>query len=504
MSALYSAGRFRAAVRTFLVGRAAQGITFFILTLWLVRVLGPADYGAYMVLWGIVELLSPLSSLGLLEATQRYLPDLATRGSTRAVRAFVRWSTLARLAILLAWALIMALLWGQLTTWLGFDAVQSGQTWVVVVLVVTVLGFRYACEMLECLLEQRWSQLAYALMPMGRLAGLAMLVSMDTVSLGAVLWVDAVVSLFCFLLAEFFLMRRLRTLQAAGVHKVQLREVAGYAWHMAGANFLQATAALGALRLIIARLLGLEAAGLFAFLQQLVTMVSRYMPAQLLANIIRPMLIARRAEGKTVIVARGLGLMWKSNLLIVMGGVAVLAVAGDALITLASGGRFSQAGMALLILLIGLGATSQGQVINMAMQIHDHTRALRTQSLLFLLVPLATWGGALWGGITAALVGMVMAYWLRTVVAMWWLRWNDVAFVIDWPGVGRLALVALLAGIAGLVVGDRFGLRAAVAMVLALLAVGTLLVRPLSAGEVEFLGLVLKGKAWLLKPFVYR
>ena len=438
---LYSGGRFRRAVRAFLVGRAAQGVAFFILTLWLVRALAPADYGAYMALWGMVELLSPLSSLGLLESTRRFLPDLATRGSTRAVRAFVRWTTLARLAILLAWALIIALLWGQITAWLGFDAIQTGQAWVVVVLVVTVLGLRYTCEMLEGLLEQRWSQLAYALMPMGRLAGLAVLVSMGSVSLGAVLWVDAVVSLCCLLLAEFFLLQRLHTLPAVGDHTVRLREVAAYAWHMAGANVLQATAGHGALRLIIARLLGLETAGLFAFLQQLVTMVSRYMPAQLLANIIRPMLIARRAEGESDIVARGLGLMWKSNVLIVMSGVAVLAVAGDALMTFASGGRFTQAGSALLILFVGAGATSQGQVVNMAMQIHDQTRALRTQSLLFLLVPLAAWWGAAWG-ITAALAGIVVALWLRNVVAMWWMRRHGVAFELDWPGVGRQTLVA--------------------------------------------------------------
>ncbi len=500
---LYSGRRFHRAVRAFLLGRAAQGVAFFILTLWLVRVLLPADYGAYMALWGIVELLSPLSSLGLLEATRRFLPDLATRGSTSAVRAFVRWTTLARLTILLAWALLIALLWGQIAAWLGFDATQSGDGWVVVILIVTVLGFRYACEMLEGLLEQRWSQLAHALMPIGRLGGLALLVGMDTVSLGSVLWVDAVVSLGCFLLAEYFLARRLGTLSAAGDYSVTPRTVALFTWHMAGANVLQAAASVGALRLIIARLLGLEAAGLFAFVQQLVSIVSRYMPAQLLANIIRPMFVSRRATGDNTIVAHGLGLMWKSNVLIVICGVALLLVAGDTLVSLASGGRFTSAGMALVILFVGLGASSQGQLINMGMQIHDQARALRTQSLLFLLVPLAAWAGASWG-LTSALVGIVLAQWLRNIFAMWWMRRHGAGFSLDWHGVGRQALVALLAAVIGLVVELRFDSWVALAAAAVVLGLGTLVARPLNGEEAVLLQRVLKGKARLLQPFVRR
>lgn len=500
---LYSGRRFHRAVRAFLLGRAAQGVAFFILTLWLVRVLLPADYGAYMALWGIVELLSPLSSLGLLEAARRFLPDLATRGSTSAVRAFVRWTTLARLTILLAWALLIALLWGQIAAWLGFDATQSGDGWVVVILIVTVLGFRYACEMLEGLLEQRWSQLAHALMPIGRLGGLALLVGMDTVSLGAVLWVDAVVSLGCFLLAEYFLARTLGTMSATGDYAVQPRSVAIFAWHMAGANVLQAAASVGALRLIIARLLGLEAAGLFAFVQQLVSIVSRYMPAQLLTNIIRPMFVSRRAAGDNTIVAHGLGLMWKSNVLIVICGVALLLVAGDMLVSLASGGRFADAGMALLILFVGLGASSQGQLINMSMQIHDQSRALRTQSLLFLLVPLAAWAGAAWG-LTSSLAGIVLAQWLRNFFAMWWMRRHGAGFPLDWRGVGRQALVALLAAAAGLVVALRFDSWLALVAAAIVLGVGALAARPLNGDDAVLLQRVLKGKARLLQPFVRR
>ena len=48
------------------------------LSLWLVRLLIPTDYGIYIVLWEMVEMMLPLSSLGMLEVVRRFLPELAT------------------------------------------------------------------------------------------------------------------------------------------------------------------------------------------------------------------------------------------------------------------------------------------------------------------------------------------------------------------------------------------------------------------------------------------
>lgn len=499
---LYSGTRFRRALRAFMFGRMAQGIAHFVLTLWVIRLLGLSDYGAYMALWGLVEIMSPLSSLGLLEATRRFMPDLATRGSADGVRSFVKWTTLARFAILFAWAGAIALGWPVLTAWLGFSPMQIEQAWIGVALVVSVLGFRYAAETLETLLEQRWSQLAHALLPIGRLLGVVLLVSMGAVSLATLLWVDLIVSVFCLLLAEWALVRRLRTLDTVGEYRVSVREVLGFAWHMAGVNILSAVASVGALRLLAARLLGLEAMGLYAFLQQLTTIVSRYMPAQLLANIIRPMLIARRAAGEAAVVGQGVGLMWKSNLLIVLAGLAILAVAGDSIIRWVSGGRFEQAGLVMLVLFLGLGANSQGLLINMAMQIHDRTRELRTQSLLFLFVPVAAWaGGQL--GLAGFVAGIVLAQWLRNGVALWWMRRYGIDIVLDVPGLARAMVVTVLAVAPVWFFEDQLGVW--LALLFTVLSVGAafLLARPLSRADESIAERILKGKARFLRPFVY-
>lgn len=464
--------------------------------------MSPGDYGVYMVLWGMTEMLVPLSSLGLLEGGRRFLPELTARGSAVGVRLFIKWATMARVSILLVWAIGLALAWGTITDWLGFSGAQASHTWQAVILAALVVAFRYSCEMLECLLEQRWSQVVLTLHPIGRLVGLAGLFLTNQVTLAWILWVEVIVSLACLLLVEWALIRKLRGLPGTSEYRVPVREVVNFAWNIAGVNLLQSTGSVGAQRFLVARLLGLEVAGLFSFLQQLMSIVSRYMPSQLLANVIRPMLISRLATGEGGVVSQSMALMRKSNLVIVLGCVALLVPAGDALIALASSGRFTAAGWPALVLFIGLAATSQGAVVNMAMQIHDQTRALRKQSVLFLLVPLAAWLGSAYG-LLGVIAGMVLVHWLRNTFSMWWMYRQGIDIVLDKAGMARMFAVSLLAAGVGGLIALQSSPWIALTATLYVLAIGMVLARPFSHADEELLGRVLKGRVRFLKPLVW-
>lgn len=493
-SDLYSGKRFRRAIQHFLLGRTVQAIAYFTLTLWLVRLLEPTDYGAYMVLWGMVEMMAPLSSFGMLEAVRRFLPELAARGAPGVLQLFVRWMTLIRLVIMITWAIVISVFWVDIAVWLGFSAPQQDSALLAVGLIVTVIGFRYASEMLECLLEQRWSQLTHALMPLGRLSGVALLVIAGNLTLERLLWVDLGVSLSCFLLAEFFLMRKLRNLSGTGDYRVSVREIATFAWHMTGVNLLRAIASAGALRILVARTLGLEIAGMFAFLQQLLKIVGRYLPAKLLANIIRPMLISRYAAGDVNVVNQGMALLWKINLLIIAVCMAVISVAGDPLIAQVSGGRFTDAGMVLLIMLLGLGAISQGQLVGMTMQIFPYTRQLRYFSILFLLTPLAVIVGSDWG-LTGVVSGILLNVWLMNSLTLFWLSRQVGRIDLDWPGTFRgLCLAALLAAV-GSIIEVEFGPWWALSLVLLAYGLGLMLAKPLNHIDMTLLNRGLRHRA---------
>lgn len=502
-SDLYSGKRFRQAIQHFLLGRTAQAIASFILTLWLVRLLLPIDYGTYMVLWGMIEMMVPLSSLGLLDAVRRYLPEMATSGASGDLIGFVHRMTLIRFTIIIFWAVLITFFWPNIATWVGFEVPQQEATMLAIGLIITVLGFRYAAEMLECLLEQRWSQLTHAFMPLGRLGGIALLVITDYLTLKNILWVDLIVSLCCLLLAEFFLMKKLRTLPNKGNSKISMQEVFNFAWHMAGVNLLRAISSFGALRILVARTLGLEAAGMFAFLQQLLMMIGRYLPAKLLANVIRPMLISRYVAGEIDEVKHGMALLWKSNLLVITICVVATIVAGNALISLASNGRFENAGMIMLVMLLGLSATSQGQLAVMLMQIFPYTRQLKYFSFLSILTPMAVIIGSSWGMIGVA-CGILFSVWLLNSFTLMWLSHQAGSLKLDWYGICRSLGIAALLAIIGLVISDKFGAWWGLASVLIGYLPGLILVKPLNQFDRVLLRRGLRRRANFIDLFVWK
>lgn len=498
---LYSGSRFRSAVLHFLLGRATQAIAYFALTLWLVRLLRPADYGAYMTLWGMVEMMVPLSSLGMLEAVRRFLPDLAVRGAPGAMARFVRYMTAIRLTLMIAWAGAIYAFWPLLSSWMGFNEEQQQAGILGVALVISVIGFRYASEMLECLLEQRWSQLTHALMPLGRLLGVALLTLSSGVTLQRILWIDLAVSATCFLLAEFFLVRRIRRSASAGDYCANWREVGTFAWHMAIVNLLQAAASAGALRIIVARTLGLEAAGMFAFLQQLLTSVGRYLPANLLASLIRPMLIARHQAGEDRVVSRGVALLWKVNMLIIGGFVIAMSSAGDAIVALASGDRFKSAGLIMLVMFVGLGSATQGQLVSMAMQVYSYTRQLRNFSILTILTPICVLVGVKWGVIGVA-VAMVLTSWIKNALMMRWLASQTGRIELDWSGALRgIGLVLGLCLLGWGIEEYRSGAVVALTATIATYLLGLWILKPLNQSDLDLLSRGMRSYARFLAPF---
>ncbi|MCC8996836.1 MAG: hypothetical protein LM517_07270 [Nitrosomonas sp.] len=498
---LYSGQRFRKALQHFLLGRVTQAIAFFALTLWLVRILTPSDYGAYMVLWGMVEMLMPLSSLGMIEGVRRFLPELAGRGAPGVLRKFVFWMALIRFTILLIFSIIIIKFWSEFTLWLGFSSLQQDSTVLAPILVITVLGFRYTVEMLECLLEQRWSQTTQALLPIGRTLGVAILTTIGSFSLERLLYVDIIVSSICFLVAEFFLIRKLKNLNGTGDYYIDVREIVTFVWHMMATSLLWSTAGAGALRIIVARVLGLESAGMFAFLQQLQTMIGRYLPANLLYNIIRPIIISRYTLGEISIVSRAVSLLWKINLIIVTICVVAVAIAGDSLIAFISSNRFTDAGVIMLIMLLSLGAAGQSQLINSSMQIFSYTRQLRYFSLLAILAPISVVIGSNWDLIGVA-IGITVSIWILNSSILLWLNRQAKSIEFDWYGALRGISLAVFIVIIGLIISHEFS--SWWGFVFALLAYypGLALVKPLNRGDMALLHRVLKKNARFLKPFV--
>jgi hypothetical protein len=115
---------------------------------------------------------------------------------------------------------------------------------------------------------------------------------------------------------------------------------------------------------LIQRYLGLEVAALFGFLRSLYVQATNYLPAALLSNLIRPMLVASFVgEGGMTELTRNANLVGKLSMFMLMPILIFVWLAGSELTNLLSGGKFSVANYYLAGLLLALIPLSQRQLL---------------------------------------------------------------------------------------------------------------------------------------------
>lgn len=472
----------------FVAGRAIAGASTLLLLLAVVRWLDPREYGAYMVIWGLCELAVPLTSLGLLPAVQQFLPRLVTRSDDRTLRRFVLVMEAARFGLIFSTALVVALAWSPLARWLGLP--EDPLTGLAVAALMTaVLGARFAAELLESLLEQRDAQSVRALQPIGRLLGLAGLWGLGWGGLDALLWMEVMVCLLTLVVGQFLLVRRLHCISSEGNESLDWREVRHFVAHLSASQLLTATGDAGAARLVVARLLGPEAAGVFGFLQQLLMTANRYLPSLLLGNVVRPMLVSREAEGNIPLVGVGVAMLVKLNTLAALLALAVVVSGGDDLLSLAMGRGVEDAGAMLALLMLGLLAQAVSQVAMLALQVYRLPSVVSRASLVSPVTTVLCALGAATAGLAGATAGIAVGMWLRGLVWLHALRKGPVT-PIDWRGLSRCAAAAAAVVLACLVarpwVGGVTGATLCAACLLGLAYWRF----PLTAGE---LGLLSRG-----------
>lgn len=483
-SEVYSVRRFRSALLQLVGGRMAQAGARIVLVLALVRVLPVEEFGAYMLIVGAAELLLQIGSFGILPLAQRYIPQLLPALPTHKMQRFILGLVAVQVSVMAVAALLIGYFWTALTPLFGMTAHQAAATNFAAWLFLAVPVFRFTAELMETMLG--FGQVARAVMVFVRAgAVLLLIVFLPKVTLHEVLVTDLVVTSLCALVLLYRIHRNVATLATAGgTGHFPVAEMTRFTWHMALVGILGGTANPGALRLVLANGLGLAESGLFAFLQSLERLVSRYLPATVLRNLIRPVLISRYVgRGNTDLLKAGTGLLLKSNLLAVVGGIVVIAVCGDEIVRIMSGGKFVGAGLTLLLLYINMIATSQRGVQEMVMQITGHTRALWLTTLVSPLALFLVWlvsGHGLNFAVLVITAGSLVSNSLATGVLQSRTDW----FRVDWRGVSAIGMAgAVAAGLGILARGEMPVLLAGVGA-FCLFVLFVRIGRPFSAGEI--------------------
>ena len=483
---LYGISRLQRAVVQFIRGRILQALGQAALLLILVRLLPVPDFGAYMLVVGLSEMMLVAASFGTLQVGRRYLPQMVVLLSADRLLRFVSTLIGIQVAILCAVLAVFWSAWSAIMPVAGFTPEQIAAARPALLLLLLVPAVNFCCELLDALLEQGRSRLVGSLMIYGRIAGIGLLLylGMD-IDLRAVLAIDAVVVGSGLLLAYLFLYRRLSVLHAGDADgEVPLREIARFAWHMGPVDLMGSTSSPGAVRLVLANAIGIAESGLFAFLQSIQRLVGRYLPGTLLRGIVMPVLVARAfLPGGMAVVETGASLLIKANLLIVAAGTVVIALCGDELVSLLSGGRFPGAGLTLLLMYLALAVIAQRSVIEMVMQITGQTAALRATAVIAPFALVAVWKVAE-QGLNAAILVMICAAALANGIATAALVRRRGGFRLEWKG--QLSIIASAGAAVGsglILESAGLGLVSATVAAMALFALMQGLLRPFTPNE---------------------
>ncbi len=437
----YSFSRFKISAKYFVYGRVLQGFVYFFVTLFMLRVMSPSDYGAYMALLGFIETMVPLTSFGLFEVIRRYLPELAEKGSKKELSSFYVKIIITRTFVLSILGVIIYIAWFQICDWLNYTLEHRRLYVFAIAYILITLMFRFIVETLECLMEQKYSQIIRILFPLGQLACLvAIYIISDSLTFSDAVKISLLIVSLCLIISLIYTKKQISKQDQIGNVNINYSEVKMFAWHISGANILQTFASFGLMRLIVSNQLGLEVAGVFGFLQQLSNIVSRYLPSNFLINVIRPMLVSRYTINRDLnLLNHGVNIMWKSNIIIVSVYLLITYIIGDQIIRTLSDGQISGAGQILTLMFFLLFTTSQRQLIEMSLQILGRTKEIRSLSFLLLLMPVFVWIGTGYD-LIGVVLSMVAFSWLWNVIMLNKITKWDECIELDWNSLIRIVV----------------------------------------------------------------
>lgn len=511
----YSAQRIRQNLMFFMTGKSLSAIVGFLILMLLVRALSPADYGFFIVLLGLFEVLQLGSNIGCFPAVYRYVPALNLAGHPAHLKKFMARLSAIRLATLLFVAGLMHLLAAPVFGWLGFG--QAGKMALFFPLYVLFEGLnRYNDQLFDALMLQGRSQTSALFRNSLRLAGLLTLTWLieDAGETSLERWfaVECIASGAGFVFTALLLRAALsaRTAKDGADEAVasgalpELRRVMDYVMPAYGAQMLWLAQWPDMVKMLIARLADSVQAGAFGFCATLNSMLQRYLPVFLLIGMVRPIFVSAKEKGRTnQELVQLASLVFKLNLFLLCPALVVALFQGDALIALLSGNKFVDAGGYFSAFIVLLMLQSLHMVMSLLAMVMENGKAMLKAMFWGLTgIGAGVAGVPLLGPLSLAL-GLILSEAIRCCVVQAKLKENQISFTLEWAGLGKMFLASLLSGGILLVVekitflGQLWGLLAGLVAMGGSYALLSFLLKPFLLREREKINRVLPRPVFL-------
>ena len=379
MSVRFGSQNIKKGIVHFLVGKVLSSVAGFIALILTVRGLSITEFAAYSILIALVEYVTALSGFGLTHIVLRYIPELYGREYDYAFKKFVSRSLYCRLASLIVLAVLAYLFSDRLSALLG-DQVPK-QAFEAFLLVATIrTGSFFLSQILDSTLSQGVSQFAFMMAAVTKATLVALLLYIDNAGLINIILVEAVgdsISVLVMFFGVYRVLNASRNVNVPDDDRVWLRDKKKAIIHYAVTGYLQHLMILPygghTNRLIGGHFLSIFSMASYGFAQSLYEYCKRYLPAQLLLGVIRPVIISRYAENKDFPAAvRLTEVFFKVNALMVAPILVLSLVSGPELMNFISNGKYGVSAAVvldvLLILLLLETARMQLEVLVQAVE----------------------------------------------------------------------------------------------------------------------------------------
>lgn len=390
MISRYDSTRVRRSVVHFLAGKSISSLAGFFALILVVRGLSIVDFANYSVLIALVETLTALSGLGLVHAVLRFVPELYGKHYKTALRQFVVSALSIRTVSLIILAFVALIMSHSVSGWIGIRTAETAYKAFLVVVVLRSTSY-FVSQILESTLSQGYTQLGFTITSLSRLLGMYLILTNGHVGLVEVIWVEAIsdgLGLVVMLAGTAHVLFQSADVEAPtddGIWlKRSLKRVIRYAMAGFSQHLLIMPYGSNTNRLLGGRYLDSRAMAGFGFAQSLYEYTKRYLPAQLLIGVIRPVIVSRYTEtGDFPAAARIADLNFKVNALMIGMFIAFIFVSGEGAVLMISNGKFGHESATMLIaLMVLLLFETLRQQLEVLVQAVEHYENLYVANLL--------------------------------------------------------------------------------------------------------------------------
>ena len=379
----------------YLMGRGVAGVAGLLTVILLVRFMDVKNYAAYTALTGLVALCGVLAGLGIERVVSRYVPEGRVYRTAEELAKFVWATSGVRFSAALFIVLLLYLFWASVDDFLIVSEFKSFSIALGFFIVAEVM-FQHFSSVLQSLVMQKTLTLLLVIQWAGRLAMIAVFVYMNSgISWEDALWVFAIPEVIGVIGFVLIIHHHLHALSnqvnsdIKGGNWPNWRNVTEVSLHNYGFTLLAAPPQGYFMKLLTSAYLPVEIVAAYGFFVSIAEKARQYIPLHFFYGLLEPMMIASYLKDRDFTsLSQRCQLLYKSNLLLMVPAIAWVAVAGDPIVAVMTGGKFQGLSWILLLVMAQLTIGSHVVLLQLILNSLEKSKLLIMASMVALPVML--------------------------------------------------------------------------------------------------------------------